>query len=354
MSTSAPVDVVEDNPFALTTEVIILLAVAVGLLLILIICCCCILKKRREKTIEVTPSAIQEGRVTPSQLLDAGVSPQSVVDMGAATPSQLVNEGLASPNEVDLRKKGPPLPPLHNYHGAGYPPPMAPAPRLATPEELKLAGYTPSQLSTYSIIHRQNEKDKGKKRIVGSDETLKKESSPKRVVIEPSQGTIYNGPIKRTVGEDKTKKTVYEEEEVPESKKGNDDLNNKNNNTNNTFSTWMSPKDTKSSKKRPEPSTVPSNYNQVADKNKKEGRVVVMESNVSRKGSMATDVNVFKDSKVSNVSNVKTQSPSMKTQGKKEKVKMVSKTSSKRNASKKSVSPSSGGKKGKSKYDVDD
>ena len=325
----------EENPFTFTIEIIILLAVAIGLFFILIICCCCIVKKRREKTIEVTPSAIREGRVTPSQLLDAGMSPQSVVEVGAATPSQLVEQGLARPHEVrNLQKREG----NEGFRQAQYEPP-----RVAAPEELLQAGYTPSQLSTYSIIHRNKEKEKGKKKtaIVGSDETLKKESqskSPKRVVIEPSQGTIYTGPIKRRVKDDqKTEVENYNAEEKG-GKKDETIFNN-----NDTFSTWMgSPK---ASKKAPEPSTVPSNYKQT-DKGK--GRVVVVESNVSRKGSMATDVNVLKGS---NVSNVKSQSPSTKTHGKSKVKAPISKTTSKKSAAK-SASPAN--KKGSSKYDVED
>lgn len=329
-TTEFTIDGEEDNPFVFTIEIIVLLAVACGLLFILIICCCCIVKKRREKTIEVTPSAIKDGKVTPSQLLDAGMSPQSVVDVGAATPSQLVEEGLARPHEVDLQKKNNPAV-LYQAPTYGHPPPP---PRLAAPEELLQAGYTPSQLSTYDVIHRKKEEEKKERKVavVGSDETLKKETSKikKRVVIEPSQGTIYNGPIKRTVNNDE--KTVVE----GKNGKNKDDVNN-------TFSTWMSPK------KKPNPSTVPSNYTQV-DKGKKAGRVMVVESGVSRKGSTATDVYDNKESKVSNVSKVKTQSPSMKTQGKRSNTKTVSKANSSHKA--KSLSPRT--KKGKSKYDVDD
>lgn len=338
LSDPPPRDSDEDNPFTFTTEIIILLALAVGLLFILIICCCCIVKKRREKTIEVTPSAIQEGRVTPSQLLDAGMSPQSVVEIGAATPSQLVEERLAKPHEFDTRKKDSDPKVLYQ---AGYPHPahiyQPPPARVAAPEELIEAGYTPSQLSTYDVIHRNKEKTKGKKvTTVGSDETLQKESkSPKKLIVEPSQGTIFNGPIKRTVNDNDNKKIkngAGGEKTVAE--------------TNSTFSTWMAPKAAKANKTT-DPSTVPSNYQQV-DKNKKAGRVVVIESNVSRKGSMATDVNVYKESKVSDASKLKSQSPSMKTQGKSNR-KMISKATSKKI---KSISPSN--KRGKSKYDVDD
>ena len=316
----------DDNPFTFTTEIIILLGVALGLFFTLIICCCCIVRKRKEKKIEVTRSAIQERRVTPSQLLDAGMSPQSVVEVGAATPSQLVDEGLARPHEVDLRNQ------------AGVPI------HLATPDELLKAGYTPSQLSTYSVVHRNKDQQKAsKKTVVGSDETLKKALSngPKRVVVEPSQGTIYTGPIKRVVKDD-SQTEIYD----PESKAG------QKIDVTNTFSTWMSPKAGK--KKTPEPSTVPSNYKQL-EKNESPGRVVVVESNVSRKGSMATDVNELKESKVmpqNNVSKVETVSPTMKTHRGSKDEKMVSKTISKKVVTK-SMSPRTN-KKGSSKYDVED